>query len=112
MLLCTNIAETSVTVNGVRYVVDLGQVKVRSFVPATGMELLAVTPVSKAQAWQRAGRAGREAPGKVRWLGCWHVLYSSLLYPRPLTVPDAVCGPVLPGPVLPAVPRVHVHEAA
>ena len=66
MLLCTNIAETSVTVNGVRYVVDLGQVKVRSYVPSTGMELLAVTPVSKAQAWQRAGRAGREAPGKVR----------------------------------------------
>jgi len=38
----------------------------RSYVPSTGMELLAVTPVSKAQAWQRAGRAGREAPGKVR----------------------------------------------
>ena len=64
VVLATNIAETSVTINGVRYVVDPGMVKTRSFNPATGMESLLEEPVSKAQAWQRCGRAGREAPGK------------------------------------------------
>lgn len=63
VILATNIAETSITINGIRYVVDTGLVKQRSFVPQTGMELLKIESVSKAQAWQRTGRAGREAPG-------------------------------------------------
>ncbi|CAN0022891.1 unnamed protein product [Ascophyllum nodosum] len=62
-VLATNIAETSVTINGIRYVVDSGKVKVRSFQPSTGMEFLRSQDVSKAQATQRAGRAGREAAG-------------------------------------------------
>ncbi|CAM9423081.1 unnamed protein product, partial [Hapterophycus canaliculatus] len=62
-VLATNIAETSITINGIRFVVDSGKVKVRSFQPSTGMEFLRSQDVSKAQATQRAGRAGREAPG-------------------------------------------------
>ena len=62
MILATNIAETSVTVSGVRYVVDSGMVKSRAYSPAIGAESLQVIPVSQAQARQRAGRAG-EAPG-------------------------------------------------
>ncbi len=46
-----------------RYVVDPGLAKVRGFKPASGMECLLVTPVSKQQARQRSGRAGRESPG-------------------------------------------------
>ncbi|RLN31375.1 hypothetical protein BBO99_00006727 [Phytophthora kernoviae] len=63
VILATNIAETSITINGVRYVIDTGLVKQRSFVASSGMEMLQTESVSKAQAWQRTGRAGREAPG-------------------------------------------------
>ena len=63
VVLATNIAETSVTLPGVRYVVDTGLAKQRSFNPKTGVDTLAVTPISAAAARQRAGRAGREAPG-------------------------------------------------
>lgn len=64
VLLATNIAETSVTIPGIKYVVDPGFVKARSYDPAKGMESLIVIPTSKAQALQRSGRAGREGPGK------------------------------------------------
>lgn len=64
VILSTNIAETSVTIPGIRYVIDPGFVKARSYDPAKGMESLIVLPTSKAQALQRSGRAGREGPGK------------------------------------------------
>ncbi|KAG0469553.1 hypothetical protein HPP92_016253 [Vanilla planifolia] len=64
IILSTNIAETSVTIPGVKYVVDPGLVKARSYNPATGLEALIIIPISKAQALQRSGRAGREGPGK------------------------------------------------
>eukprot|EP01018_Ginkgo_biloba_P026806 Gb_11931 [translate_table: standard] len=64
VILATNIAETSVTIPGIRYVIDPGLVKARAYNPRIGMESLVVIPVSKAQALQRSGRAGREAPGK------------------------------------------------
>eukprot|EP00697_Spironema_sp_BW2_P009993 gnl/Spiro4/25055_TR12461_c0_g1_i1.p1 gnl/Spiro4/25055_TR12461_c0_g1~~gnl/Spiro4/25055_TR12461_c0_g1_i1.p1 ORF type:complete len:693 (+),score=217.09 gnl/Spiro4/25055_TR12461_c0_g1_i1:30-2081(+) len=64
VVLATNIAETSVTISGVRYVVDPGLVKERGFHGRTGMEVLQVVPVSKSSARQRSGRAGREAAGK------------------------------------------------
>lgn len=64
VILSTNIAETSVTIPGVRYVVDAGLVKQKAFQSTTGVDSLQVTAVSKAQATQRAGRAGREGPGK------------------------------------------------
>ena len=64
VVLSTNIAETSITIPGIRYVVDPGFVKSRSYNPGLGADLLQVLPISKAQAWQRTGRAGREGPGK------------------------------------------------
>lgn len=60
----TNIAETSLTIDGICYVIDTGFCKQKSYNPRTGMESLIVTPVSKAAANQRAGRAGRTQPGK------------------------------------------------
>ncbi|XP_038640240.1 ATP-dependent RNA helicase DHX33 isoform X2 [Scyliorhinus canicula] len=63
VILSTNIAETSVTIPGIKYVVDTGMVKAKRYTPENGLEVLAVQHVSKAQAWQRAGRAGREQAG-------------------------------------------------
>ncbi|KAL1883119.1 hypothetical protein VTK73DRAFT_9486 [Phialemonium thermophilum] len=64
IVLATNIAETSVTVPGIRYVVDCGKAKVKEFRSRLGMESLLAKAISKSSATQRAGRAGREAPGK------------------------------------------------
>ena len=64
VVLATNIAETSLTIDGIMYVIDPGFVKENVFNPRTGMESLVVTPCSKASAGQRAGRAGRVGPGK------------------------------------------------
>jgi ATP-dependent RNA helicase DHX8/PRP22 len=64
VILATNIAETSLTIAGVRYVIDPGLSKQRAFNPRSGVDTLAVAPISRAAARQRAGRAGREAPGK------------------------------------------------
>ncbi|KAI0101837.1 P-loop containing nucleoside triphosphate hydrolase protein [Nemania sp. FL0031] len=64
VIVSTNIAEASVTIDGIVYVIDSGFVKLRAFDPRTGIESLTVTPVSKASAAQRAGRAGRTKPGK------------------------------------------------
>ncbi|KAI9193654.1 P-loop containing nucleoside triphosphate hydrolase protein [Polychytrium aggregatum] len=63
IILSTNIAETSITISGVRYVIDTGLAKVRSYNPKIGLESLKIEPISKASASQRTGRAGREAPG-------------------------------------------------
>ncbi|PMD25209.1 P-loop containing nucleoside triphosphate hydrolase protein [Hyaloscypha hepaticicola] len=64
IVLATNIAETSVTVSGVRFVVDCGKAKVKQYRPRLGMESLLAKPISRVSAIQRAGRAGREAKGK------------------------------------------------
>lgn len=64
VVLGTNIAETSLTIDGICYVIDIGFCKQKSFNPKTGMESLIVTPISKAASNQRAGRAGRTQPGK------------------------------------------------
>ncbi|XP_047983011.1 pre-mRNA-splicing factor ATP-dependent RNA helicase DEAH10 isoform X2 [Salvia hispanica] len=64
VILATNIAETSVTIPGIRYVIDPGMVKVRTYDASTGIEPLIIVKTSKAQALQRSGRAGREGPGK------------------------------------------------
>lgn len=64
VVLATNIAETSLTIDNILFVVDCGFVKQTSYNPRTGMESLIVTPISKANANQRTGRAGRVAPGK------------------------------------------------
>ncbi|PWY93169.1 ATP-dependent RNA helicase [Aspergillus sclerotioniger CBS 115572] len=64
IILATNIAETSVTVSGVRFVVDCGKAKVKQFRSRLGLDSLLVKPISKSAAIQRKGRAGREAPGQ------------------------------------------------
>ncbi|KAF5107610.1 hypothetical protein DV452_004922 [Geotrichum candidum] len=64
VICATNIAETSLTVPGVRYVIDSGLRKIRVWKPDLGMDTLLTTPISQAAASQRMGRAGREAPGK------------------------------------------------
>ena len=63
VVLSTDIAETSLTVDGVRIVVDSGLVREPRFAPRTGMTRLATVSTSRASAEQRAGRAGRTAPG-------------------------------------------------
>jgi ATP-dependent RNA helicase DDX35 len=60
----TNIAEASVTVDGIVYVIDCGYAKLRAYNPTTAIETLTAVPISKASARQRAGRAGRTKPGK------------------------------------------------
>lgn len=64
VVLATNIAETSITIDGIKFVIDPGFVKENVFNPSTGMESLVVVPCSRASADQRAGRAGRVGPGK------------------------------------------------
>ncbi|KAL8139986.1 hypothetical protein V2J09_006007 [Rumex salicifolius] len=64
VVLATNIAETSLTIDGIKYVIDPGFSKMKSYNPRTGMEALLVAPISKASANQRAGRSGRTGPGK------------------------------------------------
>ena len=63
VVLATNIAETSITISGIKFVIDCGLVKRRGFNPKTGIETLGVLPISKASANQRSGRAGRESEG-------------------------------------------------
>ncbi|XP_007666558.1 probable ATP-dependent RNA helicase DHX40 isoform X2 [Ornithorhynchus anatinus] len=60
----TNIAATSLTINGIRYVVDSGFVKQLNHNPRVGLDILEVVPISKSEGRQRAGRAGRTASGK------------------------------------------------
>ncbi|SCV69095.1 BQ2448_2115 [Microbotryum intermedium] len=97
VIVSTNVAEASVTIDGIKYVVDSGLVKVRvvisswcflrrcspgttqspqlkSFNPLTGMDALITTPCSIASLQQRAGRAGRTSPGK-----CFRLFPSSVL---------------------------------
>lgn len=64
-VIATNIAETSITIDGIYYVVDPGFCKQKAYDPRRGMDALLVTPISQAQARQRAGRAGRTGPGKA-----------------------------------------------
>ncbi|KAI1816322.1 P-loop containing nucleoside triphosphate hydrolase protein [Poronia punctata] len=64
VVLATNIAETSLTIDGITFVIDPGYVKENIYNPATGMSNLVVVPCSRASANQRSGRAGRVGPGK------------------------------------------------
>ncbi|CAD8179386.1 unnamed protein product [Paramecium pentaurelia] len=76
VVLATNIAETSITIDGIVYVVDCGYVKIRSFQIGKAIDTLLLAPVSKAQAEQRAGRAGRQRQGQ-----CYR-LYTQQTYER------------------------------
>ncbi|TMW57702.1 hypothetical protein Poli38472_014305 [Pythium oligandrum] len=62
-IVSTNIAETSLTVDGIKYVIDTGFCKVKVYNPKIGMDALQISPISQQNANQRAGRAGRTGPG-------------------------------------------------
>ncbi|XP_014441642.1 probable ATP-dependent RNA helicase DHX35 [Tupaia chinensis] len=64
VIVATNVAETSITISGIVYVIDCGFVKLRAYNPRTAIECLVVVPVSQASANQRAGRGGRNRSGK------------------------------------------------
>ncbi|KZT73805.1 P-loop containing nucleoside triphosphate hydrolase protein [Daedalea quercina L-15889] len=74
VVISTNVAETSLTIPDIRYVVDSGRAKERRYDVANGVQAFQVSWISKASAAQRAGRAGRTGPGH-----CYR-LYSSALY--------------------------------
>ena len=84
VVIATNIAETSITINGVVYVIDPGFSKQKVYNPRIRVESLLVTPISKASARQRAGRAGRTRPGK-----CFR-LYTEESFNTQLLVPYGV----------------------
>ncbi|KAK9389497.1 P-loop containing nucleoside triphosphate hydrolase protein [Lipomyces mesembrius] len=73
-VIATNVAETSLTIPGIRYIVDCGRVKERHYDEETGVQRFDVSWISKASADQRAGRAGRTGPGH-----CYR-LYSSAVF--------------------------------
>lgn len=65
IILATNIAETSITVPGIRYVIDTGKAKQRLFRPSLNLDTLLTVPISRSSANQRSGRAGRDAAGQA-----------------------------------------------
>ncbi|RZS19429.1 hypothetical protein BHM03_00051825 [Ensete ventricosum] len=85
VVVATNIAEASLTIDGIYYVVDPGFAKQNVYNPKLGLDSLVITPISQASAKQRAGRAGRTGPGK-----CYR-LYTESAYRNemsPTTIPE------------------------
>jgi len=78
VVLATNIAETSLTIDNIVYVIDPGYAKENRYTPATNMESLVAAPISRASANQRAGRAGRTGPGKCFRLYTKFAFYQDL----------------------------------
>ena len=74
VVIVTNVAETSLTIPGIYYVIGPGFAKWNAYDPQLGMDLLVVMPISQAQACQRSGHAGRMGPGN-----CYR-LYMELAY--------------------------------
>ncbi|OMH84727.1 putative pre-mRNA-splicing factor ATP-dependent RNA helicase [Zancudomyces culisetae] len=79
VIVSTNIAETSLTIDGIVYVIDPGFAKQKVYNPRVRVESLLVSPISKAAAQQRAGRAGRTKPGKCFRLFTEHAFLKELL---------------------------------
>lgn len=91
IVVATNIAETSITIPGISYVVDTGRQKCRNYNSGTGVASYDIMWISKASANQRAGRAGRTGPGH-----CYR-LYSSSLYSRHMddfALPEVLTRPL------------------
>ena len=91
IVVATNIAETSITIPGITYVVDTGRQKCRNYHAGTGMASFDVMWISKAAADQRAGRAGRTGPGR-----CYR-LFSSNMYTRHMdafALPEVLSRPL------------------
>ncbi|EDQ91715.1 uncharacterized protein MONBRDRAFT_19544 [Monosiga brevicollis MX1] len=84
-IVATNIAETSLTVDGIMHVIDSGFCKLKCYNPKIGIDDLQIYPISQANANQRSGRAGRTGPGNA------YRLYTEAIYKNellPLTVPE------------------------
>ncbi|EGR30133.1 hypothetical protein IMG5_140980 [Ichthyophthirius multifiliis] len=84
-IIATNIAEASLTIDGIYYVVDPGFAKVKVYNPKLGMDSLIIAPISQASARQRAGRAGRTGPGKCFRLYTEEAFKNEML---PTSVPE------------------------
>lgn len=84
-VIATNIAEASLTIDGVYYVVDPGFAKIKAYNPKMGMDSLIIAPISQASARQRAGRAGRTGPGKCYRLYTEKAFKNEML---PVSVPE------------------------
>lgn len=84
-IVASNIAETSLTINGIRYVIDCGFSKQKNYSSKAGLDTLLIQPISQASAIQRSGRAGRTMSGK-----CWR-LYTEISFNfemPPMTIPE------------------------
>jgi len=84
-VIATNIAEASITIDGIVYVVDPGFAKIKTYNAKAGMDSLIVTPISQASARQRAGRAGRSRPGRCYRLYTERAFETEML---PTAVPE------------------------
>ncbi|KAI5986345.1 P-loop containing nucleoside triphosphate hydrolase protein [Pisolithus albus] len=91
----TNIAEASVTIDGVKFVVDCGFVKIRTYNPTSLLSSLSTVPVSKASATQRAGRAGRTSPGI-----CYRLYPESFLETLSASTPPEITRSDMTTPIL------------
>ncbi|KAJ7684812.1 P-loop containing nucleoside triphosphate hydrolase protein, partial [Mycena polygramma] len=95
VIISTNIAEASVTIEGVKFVVDCGFVKIRTYNPTTALASLATVPTSVASATQRAGRAGRTSPGV-----CYRLYPLSAFNSLPLSTPPEITRTDMTTPIL------------
>src|SRR3954447_4657624 len=95
IVLATNVAETSLTIEGVTAVIDSGQARQMHISPATGLPRLELVPISQASADQRAGRAGRTAPGV-----CWRLWDEASHRARPAAETPEVLRGDFAGPLL------------
>lgn len=84
-IVATNIAETSLTVDGIRYVIDTGYCKLKVYNPRIGMDALQVFPVSQQNAVQRSGRAGRTSSGVCFRMYTENAFKTEML---PATIPE------------------------
>ncbi|KAF5935220.1 hypothetical protein HYC85_026349 [Camellia sinensis] len=85
VVVATNIAEASLTIDGIYYVIDPGFAKQNVYNPKQGLDSLVITPISQASAKQRAGRAGRTGPGK-----CYRLYTESAFHNEmsPTSIPE------------------------
>ncbi|KAF8078213.1 P-loop containing nucleoside triphosphate hydrolase protein [Lyophyllum atratum] len=95
VIVSTNIAEASVTIDGIKYVVDSGFVKIRTYNPTTALASLSTVPTSVASATQRAGRAGRTSPGV-----CYRLYPLSVFESLPYSTPPEVTRVDMTTPIL------------
>ncbi len=95
IVLATAIAETSLTIEGVRIVVDSGLMRKPRFFPGTGLTRLQTLPVSRASADQRRGRAGRTAPGICFRIWSEHVHKGMVPFTRPEILEQDLAGVAL-----------------